>query len=654
MEEYVNGESSSMRKRWKLITAIPLMLCALLLISCGGREKEGTEGAAGTETAAEAETGETAGEEETPAPETEPPPPAEPPVPYAEEEVPVFRETATEETVVLRFYEDLPHVAYISFADYHHLFLPAARVTVEEQEPGSGLYDISTGTGEAVADIVGETIRTENLPGLTNVMGIQQPGMDNTYYDGVPYIRWASTDYSPEKAPVTLEFADYGIDVRAEEDALYFPLATLADIYSDLDYHTAFYNGEKVYIEDGNHLESPSSRDPEYPAAQFALTEWPADLADFTYRELCFAMDHFYGFPGRGTLEKAVAEKGLDQALRESGEEGAKTAELIQSARPGEYLAGMDALGYLMDDAGHTDLYLGERMEQYMPEEVKTDYEAAREALPEMQERIRMQEEFYGDLAMDNQARRDIRTWVCGADTTYYESGDTAVCFFDTFNPTDYGALGEYLAGETHIMPEAEDGDPIVILLDALNRASMNPEIRNFVIDISNNQGGSVDLTVAMESLLLGSEENGIPAENTFTGQRMDIRYDVDRNFNGEFDPADKDVRYDYRYAVLVSDSTFSCGSLFASLMRDHGVLLLGEPSGGGTCAVQNMATADGFIYRISSGRMRLVNEAGRLLEDGVPVDVNLVQTDSSGKKDYREFYNMERIGQEIEEYYSR
>ena len=247
---------------------MPLMLCVLLLMSCGGREEAASEGAAGTESQGAEKPAETSGEEETPAPETAPPPPAEAPVAYEEEEVPVFRKEAAEETVMLRFYEDLPHVAYISLEDYHHLFLPAAKVTVEEQEPGSGVYAISTGTGEAVADIVGETIQTENLPGLTNVMSLQQPGMDNTYYDGVPYLRWEASAYTPEKALTTLDFGVYGIDVRADEEGLYLPVATLADMYSDLDYHTAFYNGDKVYIEDGNHLEAPLRRDEEYVSVQ--------------------------------------------------------------------------------------------------------------------------------------------------------------------------------------------------------------------------------------------------------------------------------------------------------------------------------------------------------------------------------------------------
>ena len=101
--------------------------------------------------------------------------------------------------------------------------------------------------------------------------------------------------------------------------------------------------------------------------------ERPADLADFTYRELCFAIDHFYGLPGRCVLNDAVAEKGLDLALTEYGPAGEETKRLIKSTDMGEYLAGMNYLNYFFYDGGHTFIipgYLGESM---MSEELQRD-----------------------------------------------------------------------------------------------------------------------------------------------------------------------------------------------------------------------------------------------------------------------------------------
>ena len=217
---------------------------------------------------------------------------------YSEKDVPIFKDAATGETVELRFYEDMPNVAYIDIADYYHLYLPDKEMSVEESGTDTGVYTVVNATGSATVDTEAETISSDDMAGFTNVMILTQEDMDNTYLDGAPYVRVADTQYTPEKSTVTYNLADYGIDVRADEEGLYLPVATLCDMYSDLVYHSAFYDGAKVYVEDTNLDRTPSSVDPEYEKNHYTAMQRPEDLADFTYRELCFAIDHFYGLPG--------------------------------------------------------------------------------------------------------------------------------------------------------------------------------------------------------------------------------------------------------------------------------------------------------------------------------------------------------------------
>ena len=171
-------------------------------------------------------------------------------------------------------------------------------------------------------------------------MWINQKGMANEYLDGLPYVRWAQTVYSPSQAPVTFRLGDYGIDVRADEKGVYLPIATLADLYSDLAYHHAFYSGEKVYVQNENVDGKLEDRDPDYLNAFSEMSVRPADLAEFTYNELCFAIDHFYGCPGRELLHTELQEKGLDRALRGYGDMGTETIALLRSTDPAEYLIG--------------------------------------------------------------------------------------------------------------------------------------------------------------------------------------------------------------------------------------------------------------------------------------------------------------------------
>ena len=61
-------------------------------------------------------------------------------------------------------------------------------------------------------------------------------------------MRYRSQELTPASVPVVFSFQKYGIDLRGDDSAVYFPLATINDLYSDLYYHIAGYNGEKVIV----------------------------------------------------------------------------------------------------------------------------------------------------------------------------------------------------------------------------------------------------------------------------------------------------------------------------------------------------------------------------------------------------------------------
>ena len=92
----------------------------------------------------------------------------------------------------------------------------------------------------------------------------------------------------------------------------------------------------------------------------------------------------------------------------------------------------------------------------------------------------------------------------------------------------------------------------------------------------------------------------------------------MDRNFDGKFDDRDNDVHYDLNFCILPSRISFSCGNLFPSLCQDAGLLVVGEKSGGGSCAVSTYRTAEGIKYGISSARGRLINKQGQNIDGGV------------------------------------
>ena len=106
------------------------------------------------------------------------------------------------------------------------------------------------------------------------------------------------------------------------------------------------------------------------------------------------------------------------------------------------------------------------------------------------------------------------------------------------------------------------------------------------------------------------------------TGRGMTFTFEADTNFDGIFDEKDKELKYDFNYAALTTRSSFSCGNLFPSILKDNGIPVMGATSGGGACAIQAMCTADGFCFQISSFRARLNTLDGDNIDGGVTPDI--------------------------------
>jgi len=571
---------------------------------------------------------------------------------YTERVVPVVTQIAPDGQVTLRFYDSMPNVAYISAADFQSIVLPGSTMTVTHT--GAGQYTLTNADATATVNINDDVFVTDGFEAFTNQMGLLQPGMANVYYDGMPFVRYKKVSYFPLKATTTLDMGAYGIDLHADgKGAVYFPFATLADMYTDLYYHHAGFNGEKVVANLSLNEVGLEKIDSDYNKPLVARTIRPADLTDFNYKELCFAMDHFYGYPGRIKYNDALKAKGLDKALEEDIESGPAIKKLLLSEKFSDYMLGMVGLTGVYFD-GHTAMDISSALGKITDHpELYKEYQAGLMANQGVMAMVMSAVMEMRAMVADGQAVEALRPKVYGEGVTYVKKGDTAVCVFDSFNERNEQAWKDYYAG-TGPMPTVENApnDDMVIFLDALKKAAADPEVKNFVIDITANGGGSADIVLAMTSLIL--DKSYISQDNSLTGQRAIVEYEVDRNFNGVFDAADKDVRYDLNFAVLTSPMSFSCGNLFPSILKDNGVPVLGATSGGGACAIQAMCTADGFCFQISSFRARLNSLDGDNIDSGVtpdiPIDnegrveVKLSEENSLMVKDYSKYFDIDYL----------
>ena len=576
---------------------------------------------------------------------------------YTERVVPVVTKIAPDSQVTLRFYDALPDVAYISAADFQSIVLPGSVMTVTHT--GAGEYTLANADATAVVNVNTDVFMSDQFEAFTNQMGLLQPGMANVYYDGMPFVRYKSVSYIPAVLPTTLDFGAYGIDIHADgKGAVYFPFATLADMYSDLFYHHAGFNGEKVVANLSVNEVELSEIDPDYNKPLVASTTRSATLADFTYKELCFAMDHFYGYPGRVKYNEQLKTKGLDKTLEEDVECGPALKKLLLSTNLADYLFGMTGLTGLYFDS-HTSLLIAEAVdsddEKSAP--LLQDYQNAVRAHPDIIALLMEGISSQMSMAQDQLAVRTLRPKAYGEGVTYIKKGDTAVCIFNSFNSRNEKAWKDYYEGKGP-MPTVEntEKDDMVIFLDALKKADADPEVKNFIVDITANGGGSADIVMAMTSLIM--DKSYISQDNSLTGQRSLVQYEVDRNFDRVFDEKDKDVHYDLNFAVLTSGMSFSCGNLFPSMLKDNGVPVMGATSGGGACAIQAMCTADGFCFQISSFRARLNTLAGENVDTGVvptipievgePIEVTADGENTVKVKDYTKFFDIDYLRERL------
>jgi C-terminal processing protease CtpA/Prc len=254
------------------------------------------------------------------------------------------------------------------------------------------------------------------------------------------------------------------------------------------------------------------------------------------------------------------------------------------------------------------------------------------------------------------------RAAILGQGKTYVKKGNTAICLFDSFSGIDKKAWADFYSGKgPRPTVETSPKDPMAIFLDALEQAANDPEVKNFVIDLTLNGGGSSDVVVAMTSLMYN--QSFVRAQNLVTGQNTTWYYDVDRNFDGKFDAQDQLVHYNLNFCVLTSFRSFSCGNLFPALCKEAGVFIAGEKSGGGSCGVGVYRTPEGISYHISTAHGRLADENWQNIDGGITPHTIIPLGDNLSYEawgvtytlpSHAKFYDLDYLNKIINDYYQK
>ena len=572
-----------------------------------------------------------------------------------ERAVPVYRESLTgDETVTLRMVGDIP---YIRIDDYYNrLLFTGAEKYPQQASPmtvshSGSVYETTAYDGtKGIFDAEENSFACENLD-VYSTPPYYALLLASERDPSAPFVSVSHTDYSGERKSVKVDFEKYGIDILGEGDELWVPLAVLQGLFCSPYAYNVFYNGKAIYLSDGMQLlQTANAKDTDGDYYAFTETERSEEKIRFDYGSLCFYVDTCYGFPETSRLSESIAEEGLDRTLDKTidGMNLAGVKKLLLSPDMKEYTCGLFLLFTALDDGGHTAfvdfLWIPEEKLMAWPDIIKelgikmpdrSNYvEVSLQGLSAAFEGA-MQKGFDRAevLVFDNATEMAI----------YLEQGDTAMFAFDHFY-CNRAAWADYEDGVLSEMPE----DSMGCFIKALEMAKANPDIKNFVVNLAMNGGGESGVATTIAKLICGQAYRH--QLDMLTGQDETIWYDIDLDFDGDFDEEDGEASYPFRFAVIAGARTYSAANYLTNMAKDNGVCVLGERSGGGANSPQITPESEGLWFQLS-GRYKLMDKNNETVDFGVEPDYVLTE-EKDGGFDYARYFDFAEISRLMDEYY--
>lgn len=531
--------------------------------------------------------------------------------------------------ITLRFYKEAPNVPYIDLTTYFKsfYFLNLSKTKVNE----NGVYRYEAGSNIYLeVDAENEIFRFKDVDEICNLEQLQVLGC------------FIKTNYTTLLGDGTadIDFKDYHIDLKGDDKEAYLPVTTLDNIFSWVMGYNVAYNGKDVYVIDESWCVYEYASQMNYANYYDVLeskTTFAEDEAEFNYNELCFALDYLEGHPSEINIgREELEEGGLDAAL----DAYPRLKQALKSTNVKEYV---DAQYLLYDalifDGGHT-------YPQYKMYE-GTDYMTQILAADTLLQQKKNQADARWDKSYNTYQSVGITKINTLHQEQFYYYADTtnkiAYIGFDGFN-VDYQGWQMYYLGFSEETPV--DTDTFAFVYSKLQQAQTDG-IEYIVFDTTTNGGGDTNALHGMLSFFQ-SGDTSIIFKNVLTGKIMKEAGKIDRNLDGQFNAADNDLAFDFKYGVLTSGWSFSAANAFPMYAQEMGVPILGEQSGGGSCAVSYYHDAHGIQSRVSS-IWKLLTTDYYERDYGVSVNFNLKGTDGS----YADFFNTAKVKAKLAEWYS-
>ena len=545
---------------------------------------------------------------------------------YTEQEVTAYL-YSKDKTVQLNclFYEDMPFEPYIDAGDFFaRLFETDFTVT----DNGNGVFTVTAPNSlTMVADAERDTVHFDLYE---KFMEAEPADADGDGQESA-FIQNRELVVEGDAKAIDLPYGKYQIDITAVDGKLYFPLTTLADMCTST-YLSAVYKGGSIYFFEA--MEPPYFDQTD----SFSMQPRTEAEAAYTYCELCFVLDHFYGKPRHSEFAQKMVQQSIDELLSSDEAPGIKPLLLSQSLT--DYYTGLVLLDSLLDDGGHTALS-GEFTSALLsdkPSEFSTAVSAMLDdaenanaaAIASRIKTINDRQELHAGLKKLRDERyaayENVRLWeneqAEGSDrfiAQLFLCGDTAVFVFDDFKDAVV--------------------EPFKWSLDCAKEKGA----KNFLIDISQNTGGSDGVMQYILAIMTGSGD--YYSTSTLSGNRLRNTGNIDKNLDGVTDDKDSEVSCDFRFALLTSAQSFSCGNALPCLAQEKGIPIIGQASGGGTCILINPVFPGRVNYTLSGFRT-FTDSENNDLEAGAKPDLETVTVDAEGVADYSKLYDIQAVSE--------
>ena len=214
------------------------------------------------------------------------------------------------------------------------------------------------------------------------------------------------------------------------------------------------------------------------------------------------------------------------------------------------------------------------------------------------------------ELKKENKLHTDVR---------YSTDGKVAYFSFDEFNAVNYDPKDG--------KPDSINKDDTYLLfLNNLKEIKAKGGVEKVIIDDTINGGGYVGQLLKLLCLLSKDNSTQInfrQGENNAIGR---ITAKVDTNLDGKIDASDTTFGNDFKFYILTTSYSFSCGNAFPRYAKDLGIAtIVGSKTGGGECVVGgNQLPYGSFVGYSSNIHLGMYNQTSKTFygyEEGASPD---------------------------------